>query len=56
MKKVTADPPGDGRPTLRVEGDRDEDWLFETYDLVPPGEELTGLDWDGLVANPLEDH
>lgn len=23
---------------------------------VPPGEELTGLDWDALVANPLEDH
>ncbi|MGP4086147.1 SsgA family sporulation/cell division regulator [Streptomyces sp. KR55] len=58
-----------GRPMLRLRLERCgmrvlfeldlhrvEDWLFETYDLVPPGEELTGLDWDGLVADPLEDH
>lgn len=59
----------EGRPMLRLRLERCgmgvlfeldlhrvEDWLFETYDLVPPGEELTGLDWDALVGNPLDDH
>ncbi|MEE4543019.1 SsgA family sporulation/cell division regulator [Streptomyces sp. V4-01] len=27
-----------------------EDWLHETYDLVPPGTELDGLDWDAAAA------
>ncbi|MBV2353882.1 SsgA family sporulation/cell division regulator [Streptomyces sp. J2-1] len=32
-----------------------EDWLTRTCELVAPGEELDGVDWDAVVAGLLED-
>lgn len=31
------------------------EWLEYTYQLVPAGEELDGLDWDAVTASLLED-
>ncbi|MFD7284081.1 hypothetical protein ACFV80_45715 [Streptomyces sp. NPDC059862] len=32
-----------------------EAWLLSTYDLVPPGTELDGFDWDPFVERLLGD-
>ncbi|MEU3985587.1 SsgA family sporulation/cell division regulator [Streptomyces sp. NPDC026672] len=31
-----------------------EEWLFDTWDLVPPGTELDGVDWDALLDGLLD--
>ena len=33
-----------------------EQWLLDTYDTVPYGEELLTLDWEALVANLLDSY